>query len=60
MSALSGFGTSRAHFEKMQKMYLDYVVLYKFFNRGHLSGVCNFADFYWMHHYHWKHKINNR
>lgn len=39
-------------YNKIKKMYLDYLRLYKFFNHGSLSGCTDFARFYWMHTYH--------
>lgn len=55
--SLSSFGNSREHFEKIEKLYKDYVKLYKFFNKGSLQGVASFVDFYWMHHFYWKHHV---
>jgi hypothetical protein len=39
--------SSREHFEKLEKKYLDYLNLYMFFNQGSAEGATTFDDFYW-------------
>ncbi len=43
----------RTVFNKLLKQYLEYVELYKVFNNGSPKGVTPFADYYWLHMYHY-------
>ncbi len=53
------YENQRVHFDKMLKSYKSYLDLYKFFNHGSLKGATPFADFYWLHHYFFRHKKVN-
>ncbi len=57
MSELSKMNKSRTEFEKLIKMYKSYLALFRYFNHGDVRGYVNFADFYWMHHYYYRHKM---
>jgi hypothetical protein len=48
------YETQREYFNKILKMYLDYVKLYKFFNHGSIRGKTKFEDFYWLHTYYYR------
>ncbi len=37
----------RENFNKVLEAYLDYVSLYKLFNKGSTKGVTSFEAFYW-------------
>lgn len=50
----------REEFNKIVKMYRQYLALYKFFNHGYLEGATPFIQFYWIHHYIYKHKVKIR
>ncbi|MBI2602743.1 MAG: hypothetical protein HYW48_06785 [Deltaproteobacteria bacterium] len=50
----------REEFNKIVEMYKKYLALYKFFNHGKFVGATPFRDFYWVHHYLYKHKVKIR
>ena len=37
----------RENFNKILEAYLDYLSLYRLFNRGHIKGATPFYVFYW-------------
>lgn len=54
------YETKRENFDKLLKMYFEYLDLYRFFNGGKTGGETPFADFYWKYHYFYKHKITKK
>jgi hypothetical protein len=41
------YENTRVHFDKILKIYKDYLDLYKEFNDGSLQGATPFDEFYW-------------
>ena len=53
---MASYENQRVYFERIAKMYRDYLRLYRFFNHGSFEGCTTFDEFYWLHHYYYRHK----
>jgi hypothetical protein len=51
-NGLMNYNTQRDNFNKVYKLYMDYLEIYRYFNHGTIRGCTNFRDFYWLHTYH--------
>jgi hypothetical protein len=46
-TAMMQYEQRRENFNKILEAYLDYVALFKLFNKGSIKGVTPFYIFYW-------------
>ena len=57
---MNPYSGNRKNLERIIKMYLTYLDLYRFFNRGSVKGASPFSDFYWNQIYFSKHKMESK
>ena len=49
------YENQRVNFDRIARMYREYLTLYRFFNHGSTKGATPFDEFYWVHHYYARH-----